>query len=243
MSGARGIMEGMTIHGDEASGRLNLPLFEQRQSLRHQVAHALRAALIAGEMRPGVLYSVPTLAAKFGVSATPVREAMLDLASEGLVTAVRNKGFRVTELSDEDLDQITELRMLIEVPTVGMIAEKCDESLAPQVEALRANAVELTRLAARGDLIAYVDSDRRFHLSLLALSGNAHLVQVVGNLRARSRLYGLQTLVDRGELASSAREHEEIVDLVLRRDAAGATRLMHRHIAHVRADWAGREPG
>ncbi len=101
---------------------LNLPALGQQRKVRDQVADALRAALVAGEMRPGVVYSAPALAARFGVSATPVREAMLDLAKEGLVTAVRNKGFRVTELSDRDLDDITALRALIEVPTIGQIA-------------------------------------------------------------------------------------------------------------------------
>jgi DNA-binding GntR family transcriptional regulator len=222
------------------SERLNLPHFRERQNLRQQVAHALRAALVAGEMRPGVLYSAPALAEKFGVSATPVREAMLDLAGEGLVEAVRNKGFRVTELSNEDLDEITAIRMLIEVPTVGEVARLCDETMAPRVEALRETARQIEALAVEPDLIRYVEVDRQFHLELLALAGNKHLVEVVGNLRARSRLYGLQDLARRGGLAASAREHEQLVDLVLARDAEGASALMRAHIRHVRGAWAGR---
>ena len=80
-----------------------VPLPEQR-SLREQVTSALRAAVISGEMRPGVVYSAPSLAARFRVSATPVREALLDLVKEGLVVSVRNKGFRVTEVTDRQLD-------------------------------------------------------------------------------------------------------------------------------------------
>src|SRR5688572_32330171 len=94
------------VAGEDRSpgaGALALPTFGNRRNLRQEIANALRAALVSGEMRPGVLYSAPTLAEKFGVSATPVREAMLDLASEGLVEAVRNKGFRVTELTEQDL--------------------------------------------------------------------------------------------------------------------------------------------
>ena len=89
---------------EEDAGALQLPSFHQQSSLREQVADALRAHLVSGRMRPGVLYSAPKLAAEFGVSATPVREAMLDLVSEGLVDVVRNKGFRVTHLSDAELD-------------------------------------------------------------------------------------------------------------------------------------------
>src|ERR671911_3059487 len=93
---------------------MTLPSFARRTSLREQVADALRAAVVSGEMKPGHVYSAPALAAQFGVSATPVREAMLDLAKEGLVEAVRNKGFRVTALSGRDLDELTEIRRLIE---------------------------------------------------------------------------------------------------------------------------------
>ena len=71
-----------------------------RISYRERVVDALRAALIAGELRPGEVYSAPALAGRFGVSATPVREAMLDLVREGLVDTVPNKGFRVTAVSN-----------------------------------------------------------------------------------------------------------------------------------------------
>jgi DNA-binding GntR family transcriptional regulator len=220
-------------------GGLELPSFQDRQSLRHQVAHALRAALVAGQMRPGVVYSAPGLAEQFGISATPVREAMLDLANEGLVEAVRNKGFRVTELTDKDLDDITHVRLLIEVPTVGEVARQCDETMAAAVEELRPLAREIERHAVEPDLIKYVEADRRFHLSLLALAGNEALVDVVRGLRARSRLYGLQALAERGELRASAAEHEQLVDLVIAGDAEAAADLMRRHIGHVRGTWAG----
>ena len=87
-------------------------------SFRGKVTNELRAAVIAGRMIPGVVYSAPALAQEFGVSATPVREAMVDLCSEGLVETVRNKGYRVTEVSDKDLDDITDLRLMIE-PSAG----------------------------------------------------------------------------------------------------------------------------
>lgn len=219
--------------------QLSLRHLGPRRNLRQEVAHALRGALITGEMRPGVLYSAPALAEKFGVSATPVREAMLDLANENLVTIVRNKGFRVNELSDRDLDEIASLRALIEIPAVAEVARAINEPTRAAVEELRPVAKELVRVAEAGDLIRYVEVDRRFHLALLALAGNRHLVEVVANLRARSRLYGLQELAERDELGRSAAEHEQLVDLVVAGDAAGAADLMRRHIGHVRGTWAG----
>ncbi|WP_062348553.1 GntR family transcriptional regulator [Herbidospora yilanensis] len=216
---------------------LGLPVVGERQSLREQVAQALRDALVAGEMRPGVVYSAPVLAAQFGVSATPVREAMLDLAKEGLVEAVRNKGFRVTEMSDSDLDDITEIRRLIEVPTVARLAESGREG---DFERLRPLAREIVSSAERGDLLTYVNADLRFHVELLSLAGNAHLVEVVRELRGRARLYGLKGLADAGKLVDSAREHVELLDALIDGDRAAAEHIMGHHIQHVRGIWANK---
>ncbi|MET9218349.1 GntR family transcriptional regulator [Streptomyces sp. NPDC088197] len=206
-----------------------------REHLRDQVANALRAALIAGELRPGAVYSAPILAAELGVSATPVREAMLDLAKEGLVEAVRNKGFRITEITERDLDEYTEIRALIEVPTIGRATAVATPE---QLEALRPLALEIVETARGHDLIGYLEADRRFHLGLLALAGNGHLVEVVSDLRKRSRLYGLNWLDETGRLVASAQEHIELLDLMLARDSEGAQECISRHLGHVRSLWA-----
>ncbi|MFF7593425.1 GntR family transcriptional regulator [Streptomyces mirabilis] len=207
----------------------------KKSSYRERVADALRAALIAGELRAGEVYSAPTLAARFGVSATPVREAMLDLAKEGLVDTVPNKGFRVTAVSDKQLDEYTHIRSLIEIPTTVQLATTADPV---SLEALRPAAREIVTAAAAGDLIAYVEADIRFHLGLLALAGNAHLVEVVGDLRKRSRLYGLNALVEAGRLQDSAEEHLELLDALVDRDPEAVRRVMTRHLGHVRGLWA-----
>jgi len=219
---------------------LQLPDLGSRMSLRQQVTEALRGAVVSGVMEPGELYSAPNLAAMLGVSATPVREAMLDLAKEGLIEAVRNKGFRVTELTDAELDQLTELRSLLEVPTVAAIAERYTDAWRADIDALSSDAADIVRCAETGDLIGHVAADRRFHLGLLSLHGNAQLVETVGELRARSRLYGLQQLAERGLLTASAAEHQQLLDLIVARDVDGARELMAHHIGHVRGQWAGR---
>ncbi|MDT0396718.1 MULTISPECIES: GntR family transcriptional regulator [Streptomyces] len=207
----------------------------RRPSYRERVADALRAALIAGELRPGEVYSAPALATRFGVSATPVREAMLDLAKEGLVDTVPNKGFRVTAVSDHQLDEYTHIRALIEIPTTAGLAVTADPVA---LEALRPVAEEIVTAAAAGDLIAYIEADQRFHLGLLALAGNGHLVEVVRNLRQRARLYGLTALVEQGRLDASAEEHLELLDALLTRDPEAVRAVMTRHLGHVRGLWA-----
>ncbi|MFJ7493819.1 GntR family transcriptional regulator [Streptomyces sp. NPDC097727] len=212
-----------------------LNVISAQEHLRDQVANALRAALIAGDLRPGMIYSAPALAAEFGVSATPVREAMLDLAREGLVEAVRNKGFRITELTDQDLDDFTELRAMIEVPTVGRIARM---GKVRELKALRPLALAIVAAAAEHDIIGYLEADRRFHLELLGLAGNRRLVEEVSNLRKRSRLFGLNRLDATGQLTVSAEEHVHLLDLVIAGDAQRAEACMLAHMSHVRSIWA-----
>lgn len=217
--------------------RLRVPAFAVQQSMREQIADSLRAALVAGQMRPGVVYSVPVLAERFGISATPVREAILDLAKDGLFEPVRNKGFRVTELTDKELDDITHLRRLIEVPTVAKLAETAEPKA---VSALRPLARAIVDAADAGDLIAFLEADRQFHLQLLGLSNNPQLVKAVGDLRARSRLYGLERLAQQARLSASAAEHLDLLDAIISRDPLRAEDIMRRHLAHVRGIWADR---
>ena len=211
-----------------------------RRNLREEITQTLRAAVISGELRPGVVYSAPSLATQFGVSATPVREAMLDLAKEGLIDVVRNKGFRVTELSEKDLDELSELRALIEVPTVRRIAEAGIP--AEVADRLRTLGEGIEQAAIDRDLIKHVAFDLEFHLTLLSLAGNSHLVETARMLRSRSRLYGLRSLAERDALVPSSREHVELVDLIVAGEAESAERLMNRHIRHVRGIWAEGSP-
>lgn len=214
-----------------------LPSIGERTSLRERVAESLRAALVSGRMVPGTTYSIPALAEQFGVSATPVREAMLDLVNEGIMSAVPNKGFRVVELSDAELDQITELRRLLEVPTVGELAGAIDRAA---IRRLRSLAAAVSDAARRGDVVAYVEADRELHLALLAEAGNPRLVEMVGRLRDQSRLYGLEQLAADGVLVDSAAEHIRLIDALESGDRRAAERVMAHHLDHVRGIWASR---
>lgn len=217
------------------TGSVELPSFAKRTSLREQVADALRAAVVSGEMKPGLVYSAPTLAARFGVSATPVREAMLDLVKQGLIEVVPNKGFQVATISETELDHITEIRLLLEPPTATMAARRAG---AEDVTRLRSLAEAVVEAANRGDLISYVEADREFHGQLLALNGNPRLVDIVYDLRDQTRLYGLASLSDRGLLEVSAREHLTMCEHLATGDGEALAALMRRHIGHVRREWA-----
>jgi DNA-binding GntR family transcriptional regulator len=210
-------------------------LITRRPSLREDVCGALRAALVAGQLRPGEVYSAPRLARQFGVSATPVREALLQLVTEGLLRPVPNKGFRVVEISEPDLDEIAALRHLLEAPAVAELARRRDQA---GLNGLREQAGQICAAADEGDVIRYLEADLAFHLGMLAALGNRRLVAMVRELRAQTRLYGLSRLAHSGQLAASAREHLDLLDLVRAGDAPEAEALMRRHIGHTRGIWA-----
>ncbi len=208
-------------------------------NLRSQAADVIRASILGGELEPGEIYSAPALAGRLGVSATPVREAMLDLAKDGLVEPVRNRGFRIVIVDDEALDEISELRHLLEVPAMGLvIARATDEDLEALEEKVR--AIECA--AEVPDVAEFLLADRDFHLGLLVLTGNERLVRLVGQLRTQTRLIGIKQLAESGQLTVSALEHRPMLEAVRRRDAETAETLMGQHLDHTRQTWAGRIP-
>jgi DNA-binding GntR family transcriptional regulator len=207
-------------------------------SFREQVTRALEAAIVAGELEPGVIYSAPGLAERFGVSATPVREAMLDLVKEGFMEPLRNRGFRVVKMSDEDLDNIAQIRLLIEVPTISQAALLLTPA---RFEKLAATAEAIERAAADGDVLQYLDADRLFHTELISAIGNARLTDLVDRLRRQARLFGLKDLAKSGRLMASAREHRTLLDMLRVPDIQAAENLMRAHIGHTRGLWAGRQ--
>ena len=211
-----------------------------KANLRERVLRALRAAIVSGELTPGEVYSAPSLAATFGVSATPVREAMLDLAKENLVAVVPNKGFRVTVVDDEQLDQITAIRRLLEPRVVAQVTGVIPEE---DFAGLRRLAQEIVDGARTRDLAQYTEADREFHLRLLSYSGNQRLVDLVAELRGQTRLVGLASLLNRGHLLSSAQEHLDLLDLMERRDVAAVEAFMVRHINHIQDLWSGKAAG
>lgn len=205
-------------------------------SLREQAREAVRTRIVLGQIEPGQVISVVTVAADLGVSVTPVREAIMDLANIGMVEIIRNRGFRVPELTAHDLNEIFQLRTMLEAPAIAEVAQVINSEDIP---AFRTLAEQITAAAREGDLTAFLDRDRQFHLGLLDVLGNRRLVTMVAQLRDQARMQGLQKLADQGELTESGQEHIDIVDAIEARDADRAAELMRKHLAHSRGIWAG----
>lgn len=197
----------------------------------------IRASILAGELRPGEIHSATALAQRLGVSPTPVREAMLDLANGGLVEPVRNRGFRVLTPDERDLDEISELRVMLEPLAMRAVVERATDEQLTDMESVVATIEERAESA---DVAGFLVADRAFHLGLLELLGNRRLVRLVAQLRDQTRLIGIAELAREGNLTASAREHRDILAALLARDADAAEALMNKHLVHTRGIWAGR---
>ncbi|WP_196807335.1 GntR family transcriptional regulator [Candidatus Solirubrobacter pratensis] len=208
----------------------------RRTNLREEAVSMLRAAILGGELEPGSIHSAASLADRLGVSPTPVREAMLALVLSGLVEVLPNRGFRVTVIDENDLDEICALRLMLEVPAIALAVERASDA---SLNGLRTRLAELEDAAANSDVSAFLVADRAFHLELLALAGNRRLVRIVAELRDQTRIVGLQSLAAAETLEAIAAEHRPILEAIQARDVAAAQRSMTVHLEHTRGAWAG----
>jgi DNA-binding GntR family transcriptional regulator len=200
----------------------------QRSSVRGQILDALRTALVAGELKPGEVYSGPALGERFGVSATPVREAMQQLALEGAVEVVPNRGFRVVERGARELAELAEIRALIEVPVMLRLARTVP---AERWAELRPLADDTVRAASSGCRATYSECDRAFHRAVLSLSGNEQLVRIAEDLHRRAQwpLVGGPVRYGRADLVADAAEHTALLEALTARDLDVVGALVREH--------------
>ncbi|MFG2139673.1 GntR family transcriptional regulator [Streptomyces sp. NPDC048650] len=207
------------------------PVRPQRHSVRGQVLTALREALAGGALAQGEVYSAPALAERYGVSATPVREAMQQLAAEGAVEVVPNRGFRVCERSSRDLAELAEVRAMLEVPAILRLAG----ALPPERwEELRPLADAGVSAAAHGDRAGYAEADRAFHHALISLTGNRRLTRTADDLLRGTQWPGVGSRLRTAELLADASEHTALLDALIAGEHAVAERIAREHLSAAR---------
>lgn len=212
---------------------------QRAPSLREKVADQLRAALISGELRPGVTYTVRSMAAEFGVSPTPVREAILDLSGEGLLRVRPNRGFTVVKPDAATVVHIANVRRLLEIPaTVEVVRRASAEEVAELLE----TAERTAHHAGREDLAGYIEADQEFHGQVLALTGNPILVELSERLRAQARMHAFPGLLKSGELLRSAQEHVALVRSIAEADVSAVREIVGHHINYALTALAQMEP-
>jgi DNA-binding GntR family transcriptional regulator len=201
---------------------INRPLYEN-------VAEQLRARIFAHEMGPGSWLDEQTLALEYGISRTPMREAIKVLASEGLVTMKMNRGAYVTEVSRHDLEQIFAVLSLLEGQAAKETALKATEDQLTQLDNLHHR---LEKAAAELDAEQFFEINVKFHELIQEIADNQWMNGVIDDLRKVLKLQRRDSLSRSGRLQNSLLEHRSILEAILKRDSVAAELAMRNHLAH-----------
>ena len=200
---------------------INRPLYED-------VAERLREQIFAHELAPGSWLDEQSLAIAFGISRTPMREAIKVLASEGLVTTKMNKGAYVTEVDRRDLEQIFTVLSLLEGQAAKETAIKVTEAQLTQLDNLHHR---LEKAAADRDTEQFFEINVKFHELIQEIAGNKWMNGVIEDLRKVLKLQRRDSLSRSGRLLSSLIEHREILQAILKRDPLAAELAMRKHLS------------
>jgi DNA-binding GntR family transcriptional regulator len=220
-----GLRRGPKRRSDQGLGPIGL-----RPSRTQEVLEVVRASIISGELSSGSLYSVAELAETLGVSRTPVREALIELAARGMVRFERNRGVRILGTSIRDLEEIFEIRLMLEVPAARRAVARMQPAV---VRDLRGRIASMERAAEAGDVARLWVHDRQFHLSLLVASGNRRLAEYVDTLRDMVLVRGVTTAGRARSLEAIVAEHRAILDQVEAGDPDGTAAAVSAHIEHT----------
>ncbi len=207
----------------------------QLGNLKEQIARVIRTEILTGRMRPGTTYKMGELAARFGASRTPMREAILELEAKGLVEITRGVGFRVSAPSEQERRDVLQVREMLEVPATASLAGRLD---AEQLRVARALMEESRIAAVDNDLVAYLERDKAFHLYLIAQTGNRRLVDIVSDLRDAQRVPGLSQLASDRNLLPRHTEHVAIIDAIEAGDAERVETAVRQHLSLSRLAWS-----
>jgi DNA-binding GntR family transcriptional regulator len=210
---------------------MNAPLPHSRlkpRPLYEEVAELLRQRIFAGkasDMEPGAWIDELKLAQEYGISRTPLREAIKVLAAEGLVTMKMRRGAYVTEVNAKDLRDVFHLMAVLEADAAYTVASTATVAQLQALEALHQQLEKSTK-----DRVKFFSINEAFHVKLLEVANNRWREQMVADLRKVMKLNRAQSLLKAGRIEESLAEHATIMVALKKRDPAAAQAAMRAHI-------------
>ena len=207
---------------------------EDDAPLTDRAYHMLRAAIVRCEFEPGVRLKVEFLSGKYGISSSPLREALNRLAHEGLVLALDHRGFRVAPMALDALNDLTHMRLLLETDALASAIEHGSDEWESRVVAAfhRLSLVE-QRLKPEGPLALnddWSDRHRNFHLALFSGSNSAMLLRTTEMFFVQAERYRRFSALHRRSSRYKAAEHQALMNAALARKKSEAIQLLRAHI-------------
>lgn len=196
-------------------------------ALYEQVAEQLRQRIFRRELEPGAWIDELKIAEEYGISRTPLREALKVLAAEGLVTMKLRRGAYVTEVSRKDISDVYRLLSLLEADAAAEVAGKATDE---QLQRLQQTHEELKQNTA--DAERFFALNESFHMQILDIADNRWRNQLVADLRKVMKLNRHKSLFKQGRIEDSLAEHEAIMQALLKRDPKIAMSAVQQHFSN-----------
>lgn len=194
------------------------------RALYEEVAEALRQRIFQRELEPGSWIDELKIAEEYGISRTPLREALKVLAAEGLVTMKVRRGAYVTEVSEKDLTDVYHMLSLLESDAAGCVAAQATAAQLTELQALH-DALE----SAIDNRESFFDLNEQFHMRLLDIADNRWRNQMVADLRKVMKLNRHNSLLKTGRVQESLKEHQDLMKAIASRNTANAVACMKKH--------------
>jgi DNA-binding GntR family transcriptional regulator len=194
------------------------------RALYEEVAELLRQRIFNRELAPGSWIDELKLAEEYGISRTPLREALKVLATEGLVTMKVRRGAYVTEVSERDLADVYHLLSLLESDAAGVVATQATDAQLKELQTLHRDLEKAVTNRER-----FFQINEAFHMRLLEIANNRWRDQMVADLRKVMKLNRHNSLLKSGRIEESLAEHRAIMEALISRDANATAERMREH--------------
>lgn len=204
------------------------PPLERRSSLKDAAYRQIKSLLLSGQLAAGRLYSAQYFGDMLGVSRTPAREALLQLAAEGFLICRDVRGFQVKEFTAKEIRDVFETRAVVETHVIRGLA---DELSAEDLRALDQSLKQMVACAAGADAVGFLEADKEFHMVPVRRAGNLHLLAIMESIRDHISLFGLRTLAHAGRYEEVLREHAAILAALRHKDRKKAVQTLSDHLA------------
>ena len=199
--------------------------------LSKKVYRILKIRIIKGNLKPGEKLLENKIAEQLGVSRTPIREAIKELAAEGFLKTSPNQGVVINNISIEDLQEVLQIRRVLEGLAASIAAKIINKEEIAKLEKIIERMIITIN---RNDLLAYSDLNGEFHNLIFNVCGNKQLIKICNNLSSSEYRFRINALRNNPErLKYSLKEHKEIVEVLKRKDSEQADRLSKKHAENV----------
>lgn len=215
-----------------AERNLHLGKLLPAPSLKEMALATIKEAMFAQKLEQEVMYTEAALTGELGISRTPVREALIHLASRGLITYFPRKGFKIKLLTEQDVENLFELRLALELAAVRHVVPILTKPSLAEVERIQA---QYRKIAQKGEPLDSIRANMMFHACLAELTENSYLIGALEEIRDLTNLAGLRSLELGTRTGEAIGEHDRVVAELKARSLSGALREMEAHIRTTEA--------